>query len=103
MGNLSPEITGQELRLAFGAFGEVAAVLVVSDQRVNGGQMRGHAFVEMQSKAAGAAAIIGLNGRMLKDTLIDVIEALPLSDRGNVGQRKPKDSASRSKGKRVGD
>jgi RNA recognition motif-containing protein len=81
VGNLWPDVTEQELRLEFSAFGEVASVIVISDRLSRRGQTAGYGYVEMVSKIAGAAAIAGLNGKRLKGLPISVIEALPLSDK----------------------
>lgn len=81
VGNLSPELSEQELQLEFEAFGEVAHVVIMSERQSRGGRSSGYGFVEMASKLAGAAAIAGLNGKRLKSKYVDVVEALPLSDK----------------------
>jgi RNA recognition motif-containing protein len=81
VGNLSAEISERELQLEFEAFGEVAHVVIMSEWRARGGRSSGYGFVEMASKIAGAAAIAGLNGKWLKSRHVDVVEALPLSDK----------------------
>lgn len=80
VGNLSLEVTEKELRQAFAAFGEVVSVSIMNDKYIGSGQPRGYGFVEMTSKSEGKAAIAGLNGNILKDRVIDVVEALPLSE-----------------------
>jgi len=59
VGNLPHEVTEQELREEFAAFGEVASVSIVKDKYT--GQPRGFGFVEMASVSQGQAAIAGLN------------------------------------------
>ena len=81
VGNLSLDVTDEELRREFMAFGEVLSVTIMNDRYIGSGQPKGYAFVEMTSKPQGEAAIAGLNGKTLKNRAIDVIEALPLSDR----------------------
>ncbi|MDH5364505.1 MAG: RNA-binding protein [Dehalococcoidia bacterium] len=81
VGNLSLDVTDEELRREFMAFGEVLSVTIMNDRYISSGQPRGYGFVEMTSKSQGEAAIAGLNGKTLKNRAIDVIEALPLSDR----------------------
>lgn len=81
VGNLSLDVTEEELRREFMAFGEVLSVTIMNDRYISSGQPRGYSFVEMTSKSQGEAAIAGLNGKTLKNRVIDVIEALPLSDR----------------------
>lgn len=88
VGNLSRELTQEELRHEFEAFGEVASVRIMVDKF--SGQPKGFAFVEMPSRAEGEAAIAGLKGKTLKDRLLDVSEAHPRSDsrgRGGYGGR----------------
>jgi len=82
VGNLSLEVTEEELRRQFVAFGEVISVTVMNDKYIGSGQSRGYGFVEMPSKSEGQAAITALNGKTLRYRTIDVIQALPLSDNG---------------------
>lgn len=81
VGNLSLDVTDEELRREFMAFGEVISVIIMNDRYIDSGQSRAYGFVEMSSKSEGEAAIVGLNGKTLKNRVIDVIGALPLSDR----------------------
>lgn len=78
VGNLAREVTEDELRLQFAAFGEVKTVSIVKDKY--SGQSRGFGFVEMPSAAEGQAAITGLKGKMLKERTLDISEARPRSD-----------------------
>jgi RNA recognition motif-containing protein len=78
VGNLSREVTEEELRQEFMAFGQVASVSIIKDKY--SGQSRGFGFVEMPSKSEGEAAIAGLKGKTLKDRTLDVNEARPRSD-----------------------
>ena len=73
VGNLSPEVTEDELRQEFARFGEVISVSITK------GKYRGYAFVELARHSQGEAAIAGLNGKMLRNRLLSVIEARPLS------------------------
>ena len=81
VGNLSLEMTEDELRKEFTAFGEVISVIIMNDKYIGSGQPRGYGFVEMTSKSEGAAAIDSLTGKKLRNRVIDVVEALPLSDK----------------------
>jgi RNA recognition motif-containing protein len=81
VGNLSLEITEEELRQQFIAFGDVLSVTVMNDKYIGSGQSRGYAFVEMPSQSEGKAAITALNDKALRHMTISVIEALPLSDK----------------------
>jgi RNA recognition motif-containing protein len=81
VGNLSLDVTEEELRREFTAFGEVLSVVIMNDKYIGSGQKRGYGFVEMASKSQGEAAIANLNGKRLKSRVINVVEALPLSDK----------------------
>ena len=82
LGNLSREVTEEELREAFKAFGQVTSVSIIKDRY--GGQPRGFAFVDMPAKAEAQAAITGLNGKEFKGRKLVVNEGRPRStgDRG---------------------
>ncbi|MFC1987254.1 RNA recognition motif domain-containing protein [Chloroflexota bacterium] len=94
VGNLSLEVTEGELRREFIAFGEVASVVVMNDKYIGSGQPRGYGFVEMVTKSEGEAAISNLKGKRLRGRVINVIEALPLSDKGGT-EPFPRREASR--------
>jgi RNA recognition motif-containing protein len=85
VGNLSLEVTEEELRREFTAFGEVISLIIMNDRYIGSGQPRGYGFVEMASKAEGKVVISRLQGKMLKSRVIDVVEALPLSDKSSTG------------------
>ena len=57
VGNLSREVTEEELREAFKAFGQVTSVNIIKDR--DSGQPRGFGFVDMLAKAEAQAAIAG--------------------------------------------
>ena len=75
VGSLPYEVTEEDLREEFGAFGEVASVNIITDRL--SGRPKGFGFVEMASKSEAEAAITGLNGKTLKDRTIVVNEARP--------------------------
>jgi len=79
VGNLCLDVTEEELRREFIAFGEVISVIVMNNQYIGSGQPIGYGFVEMASKDASEDAIAGLNGKRLRGQLIEVVAALPLS------------------------
>jgi RNA recognition motif-containing protein len=80
VGNLSREATEEELRQAFGAFGQVTSASIIKDKF--SGESRGFGFVEMASKEEGQAAIAGLNGKEMKGRALNVNEARPRSEGG---------------------
>ena len=80
VGNLSFDVTEEDLRTEFTAFGKVESVSIIKDKY--SGRAKGFAFVEMPSVSEGQAAITGLNGKMLKDRTLTVNAARPREDRG---------------------
>jgi len=86
VGNLSYEVTEEELREEFTAFGEVTSASIIKDKY--SGQSKGFAFVEMPLLSAGQAAITGLNGKILHNRQLAVSGARPRTDnrsRGSYG------------------
>jgi cold-inducible RNA-binding protein len=83
VGNLSYEVTEDELAAEFGTYGRVESVAVPSDKF--SGRPRGFAFVEMPTKAEAEAAIAGLNGKTLKERTIVVNESRPRPDNRGSG------------------
>ena len=75
VGNLSPEVTEEDLQEACKAFGQVTSVNIIKDKF--GGGSRGFGFVEMPGKAEAQSAIDGLNGKELKGKALAVNEARP--------------------------
>ena len=75
VGNLSYEVTEEDLRLALEQFGQVESATIIKDKY--SGQSKGFGFVEMASKAEGQSAIDGLNGEELKGRKLNVNEARP--------------------------
>jgi RNA recognition motif-containing protein len=88
VGNLALETTADELRREFIEFGEVLSVSVTNDSYIGSGQPRGYGYVEMASKAEGTAAIARLEGKKLRNRVISIVEALPLSDKPGTGSPK---------------
>ena len=78
VGNLSYEVTEEELRQEFKAFGEVTSVNIITDKYT--GRTKGFGFVEMASVSQGQAAITGLNGKTLRDRALNVNAARPPSE-----------------------
>jgi len=78
VGNLSFEVTEEEVRQEFEAFGEVTSVNLVTDKY--SGRPRGFGFVEMASVSEGQAAINGLNGKILKERTLTVNAARSRSE-----------------------
>jgi len=83
VGNLSYDVSGENLRQAFEAFGQVSTATIVKDKY--SGQPRGFGFVEMPNRAEAQAAIEQLNGKELLGKQINVNEARPRTDQGRSG------------------
>jgi len=85
VGNLSRQVTEEDLREAFEAFGQVATVTIIKDKF--SGESRGFGFVEMPTKDEAQSAITGLNGKELKERTLNVNEARPRSEGRRGGGR----------------
>jgi RNA recognition motif-containing protein len=81
VGNLSMETTADDLLHEFTLFGAVLSVTIMNDKYIGSGQPRAYGYVEMASKSEGTAAIASLGGRTLRNHIVSVVEALPLSDK----------------------
>ena len=79
VGNLSYGVTEDELREAFGAYGEISSVSLISDKF--SGQSKGFGFVEMPNNSEADAAIKALNETPLKGRNMRVNQAKPRTDR----------------------
>ena len=73
VGNLSYQLTEQELQEAFAAFGRVDSARIITD--MYSGRSKGFGFVEMSDNAEAEAAIEALNGKELKGRAIRVDKA----------------------------
>jgi RNA recognition motif-containing protein len=85
VGNLPYSATEDELRTAFGAFGEVSRVSMITDRDT--GQSKGFAFVEMADNSSADAAIKGLNDTAMGGRNLKVNEAKPRGERPSRGPR----------------
>ena len=83
VGNLSHEVTDEDLRLAFEPFGQVESATIIKDK--HSGHSKGFGFVEMASKAEGQSAIDGLNGTELNGKTLNVNVARPRPERRGSG------------------
>jgi RNA recognition motif-containing protein len=89
VGNLSYELTEDELAAEFGTYGKVDSVAIPADKF--SGRPKGFGFVEMASKSEAEAAIAGLNGKTIKERTIVVNEARPRTENrggGSYGGRR---------------
>jgi RNA recognition motif-containing protein len=79
VGNLGSQVTHEELRRLFEAYGQVVQVHIIVDRDT--GLPRGFAFVEMTNDAEAEKAIQALNGSILRDRALDVNYARPRPER----------------------
>ena len=75
VGNLSYGMSEDELRDAFGAFGEVSSVKILMDRET--GRSRGFGFVEMPNQSEAEKAIAQLNGKDVEGRALRINEARP--------------------------
>jgi len=78
VGNLSYNVSEEDLKTAFEAFGQVTSASIIKDKF--SGQSKGFGFVEMPTKEEAQAAITGMNGKEMKGRTLNVNEARPRSD-----------------------
>ena len=78
-GNLSYNVSDEDLRAAFAQFGTVDSADVIMDRST--GRSKGFGFVEMSDATEAKAAIEGLNGKDLDGRSLKVNEARPMTDR----------------------
>jgi len=83
VGNLSYDVTQEELQALFEAHGAVSDVFIVKDRE--SGRPRGFAFVTMEEKSAMDAAIEALNGEEFMGRNLAINEARPREDRPRGG------------------
>ena len=96
VGNLSGEVSEEDLRQAFEAFGKVTSVTIIKDK--SSGESRGFGFLEMPAKAEAQSAITGLEGKELKGRTLKVNEARPRSESPR-GGREPERGGGRGPGR----
>lgn len=83
VGNLSYQVTEEDLSAVFAEYGSVKRVQLPTDRET--GRLRGFAFVEMSSEAEEAAAIEALDGAEWMGRDMKVNKAKPREDRGSFG------------------
>jgi RNA recognition motif-containing protein len=83
VGNLNFNVSEDELRQAFAAYGQVDNVTILKDRDT--GQPRGFGFVEMANDEEAEKAINGMNGAQLGSRALNVNEARPKVNKGGGG------------------
>ncbi len=80
VGNLSFEVTEDDLRSAFEDFGSVDSVRIITDKYT--GKSKGFAFVEMTDDSEAKTAMSKLNDKEFMGRTIKVNEARPRTEGG---------------------
>ncbi|MGD0259591.1 MAG: RNA-binding protein [Verrucomicrobiota bacterium] len=83
VGNLSFDVTENDLQDLFVAFGPVTEVNLMTDRST--GRSRGFAFVTMATPEGAQAAIQGMASKEVKGRALTVNEARPREERGGGG------------------
>jgi RNA recognition motif-containing protein len=91
VGNISSDVTEEDIRKAFEVYGKVASVSVEYHQST--GESRGRAFVEMPSDQEAVAAMSALSWSSLKGRMIQVNQART----GPIDRRRPGRGGGRRK------
>ncbi len=84
IGNLSPEVSDEDLNSLFSEHGNVSSAKVIRDMFSQ--TSKGFGFVEMPGRVDAQKAVDTLNSYELKGNKIVVNEARPKRDRGNGGR-----------------
>jgi RNA recognition motif-containing protein len=79
VGNLSYEVTEEDLQNAFEGFGQVESVRIIKDNY--SGRSKGFGFVEMSNNANAQSAINDLNDKDLKGRTLKVNTARPRTEK----------------------
>jgi hypothetical protein len=83
VGNLSYNLTSDELQTAFAQCGGVVSAKIIMDQAT--GRSKGFAFIEMESEEGAQKAIAELDGKEVGGRALRVSEAKPQTDRPRGG------------------
>jgi RNA recognition motif-containing protein len=83
VGNLSYEVTQEDLSQTFAEYGTVKRVQLPTDRET--GRVRGFAFVEMETEAEETAAIEALDAAEWMGRNLKVNKAKPREDRSSSG------------------
>ena len=75
VGNLSPNVTGPDIRSIFEKHGKVQRFKIMTDRWT--GLSRGFGFIQMKADAAAEVAIAALNGSDFKGKALQVNAARP--------------------------
>jgi RNA recognition motif-containing protein len=79
VGNLSYDMTENDLHELFGEYGTIVKANIIMDR--DSGRSKGFGFVEMEDSAEGKKAIEELDGQSVKGRNLKVNEARPREER----------------------
>jgi RNA recognition motif-containing protein len=88
VGNLSYQVTPEDLSSVFAEYGTVKRVQIPTDRET--GRSRGFGFVEMETEAEEDAAIQELNGAEWMGRSLNVNKAKPREDKKRSGSYSPR-------------
>lgn len=88
IGNLSSEVSEEDLKNLFSEYGNITSVKVIKD--MYSGTSKGFGFIELSNQTEAQKAINYLNGKELKGKSIVVNEARPKNDSRSGGVRSKK-------------
>jgi cold-inducible RNA-binding protein len=83
VGNLSFDVTQDQITEMFTAHGDVKSAQLIIDRDT--GRSKGFGFVEMSNDQEAAKAITAMNGQMVDGRALTVNEAKPREDRPRTG------------------
>ena len=79
VGNLSFQLSEDDLNSAFGEYGQVDSAKIITDRET--GRSKGFGFIEMPNQEEAENAIEGLNRKELEGRAVKVNESKPREDR----------------------
>ena len=95
VGNLSYDVAESDLEQAFGEFGEVASVNILTDKQT--GQSKGFGFVEMPKVSEGQTAVKEMNEKVFmgRELKVDQAKERPPRQAGGGGGFGPRGGGNR--------
>lgn len=81
IGNLSYDVTEEDLQAVFSKFGDVESVNIIMDR--HSGRPKGFGFVDMPDNSEADKAIKALNGSDLKGRTMKISQAKPRTGRSS--------------------
>ncbi len=95
IGNLSRDVTEDELKGLFSKYGSIKEVKIIKDPY--SGESKGFGFLEMSNSSEAQKAISELNSKELKGKKLTVNEARPREDKRGGGGRERRGGGGRER------